>query len=95
MSNMELPVDVLHLIKEYAKPVTRSDWRTLHKMTEVDLNVAIASNVRRNCAPVIRQMQYTQSNFVYYFLCEPDGSFYVSRIFDTRNGWDTHNISRL
>jgi hypothetical protein len=27
---MELPEDVLAIIKEYARPVTRPDWRTLH-----------------------------------------------------------------
>jgi hypothetical protein len=31
---MELPEDVLTIIKAYAQPMTRSDWRTLHKMTE-------------------------------------------------------------
>ena len=30
---MELPQDVLCLIKEYSMPITRSDWRTLHVMT--------------------------------------------------------------
>ena len=92
---MELPDDILHLINEYAKPLTRPDWRRIHKMTEVDLNVAIASKVRRNCAPVIRTMFYKQSNFVYYLLYGSDGSPYVSRIFDTRKGWETHNITRL
>ena len=29
---MELPDDVLRIIKEYSKPVTRPDWRTLQKM---------------------------------------------------------------
>ena len=29
---MELPDDVLNLIKEYTKPITRPDWRTLHIM---------------------------------------------------------------
>ena len=29
---MELPEDVLAVIKEFSKPVTRPDWRTLHKM---------------------------------------------------------------
>ena len=29
---MELPVDVLQIIKEYSMPVTRPDWRTLHIM---------------------------------------------------------------
>ena len=30
---MELPEDLLPLIKEYSMPVTRSDWRYLHRMT--------------------------------------------------------------
>jgi len=29
---MELPQDVLPLIKEFSMPITRPDWRTLHKM---------------------------------------------------------------
>ena len=29
---MELPDDVLRLVKEYSMPITRPDWRTLHKM---------------------------------------------------------------
>ena len=27
---MELPDDILHLIKEYSMPITCPDWRTLH-----------------------------------------------------------------
>ena len=30
---MELPEDVLRIIKEYSMPLTRPDWRKLHKMT--------------------------------------------------------------
>jgi len=30
---MELPEDVLQIIKEYSMPVTRPDWRTLHIMS--------------------------------------------------------------
>ena len=30
---MELPEDVIRIIKEYSRPITRPDWRTLHKMT--------------------------------------------------------------
>ena len=29
---MELPEDVIRIINEYSKPLTRPDWRTLHKM---------------------------------------------------------------
>lgn len=31
---MELPTDVLAIIKEYSRPITRGDWRTLHVMTD-------------------------------------------------------------
>ena len=31
-STMEFPDDVVQIIKEYSMPLTRSDWRTLHKM---------------------------------------------------------------
>ena len=30
---MELPEDVLRIIKAYAQPITRPDWRKLHIMT--------------------------------------------------------------
>ena len=31
---MELPEEVLQIIKEYSMPLTRPDWRTLHKMPQ-------------------------------------------------------------
>jgi len=37
---MELPDDVLQLIKEYSMPITRPDWRTLHKMTYMEYETA-------------------------------------------------------
>lgn len=30
-SIMELPTEIVEIIKEYSRPVTRSDWRYLHK----------------------------------------------------------------
>ena len=32
-----LPSHILKLIREYSCPLTRSDWRTLHKMTNYNL----------------------------------------------------------
>jgi hypothetical protein len=32
---MELPDDVLQIIRDYSMPLTRSDWRTLHIMPYV------------------------------------------------------------
>ena len=31
---MEIPDDVISLIHDYSRPVTRPDWRTLHRMTD-------------------------------------------------------------
>jgi hypothetical protein len=31
---MELPEDILKIIKEYSMPITRPDWRTLHIMPD-------------------------------------------------------------
>ena len=37
MLPLTLPDDILQIIKEYAMPLTRPDWRTLHKMTDNEL----------------------------------------------------------
>jgi len=34
---LELPQEIVSIIKEYAKPVTRPDWRTMHKFTQSEL----------------------------------------------------------
>jgi hypothetical protein len=31
---MELPEDVIRLIRDFSQPITRSNWRTLHRMTD-------------------------------------------------------------
>jgi len=31
---MELPMDVISIIHEFSQPLTRSDWKWLHKMSE-------------------------------------------------------------
>jgi len=30
---MELPTDIISIINDFSKPITRSNWRKLHKMT--------------------------------------------------------------
>ena len=30
---MEFPIEIQHVINEYAKPMTHPNWKTLHKMT--------------------------------------------------------------
>ena len=34
---MELPEDVIQIIREYSRPMTRPDWRFIHKMTYIQL----------------------------------------------------------
>ena len=45
---MELPDDVLRLIKEYSMPITRADWRDLHLMNNMRFlcNIATTYNYR-------------------------------------------------
>ena len=35
--DMILPDDILHLIREFSQPLTRPDWRTIHKFTQHNL----------------------------------------------------------
>ena len=43
---MELPDDVARLVKEYAQPLTRPDWRNLKRMEEMKFlrNIAFTYN---------------------------------------------------
>ena len=49
---MELPEDVLKIIKEYAKPITRPDWRICghmsHQRLISQLNIIHFKNVYQN-----------------------------------------------
>jgi hypothetical protein len=42
-----LPSNVLRLIREYSKPITRADWRTLRKMTNYKLYNIIMNVIRK------------------------------------------------
>jgi hypothetical protein len=36
---MELPDDVLSLVRDYARPLTRPDWRTLRRMPSLQFHL--------------------------------------------------------
>ena len=40
-----LPINVLRLIKEYSKPVTRSNWRTIRNLTQYRLFLDIKNDI--------------------------------------------------
>jgi hypothetical protein len=45
---MELPDDILYIIRDYSRAVTRPDWRSLHRFTSVDFHMAVAQSLNRN-----------------------------------------------
>ena len=55
---MELPDDVLRLIREYSRPVTRPDWKRLQKMTHAEFGVQLFIHCRSH---------YTQPIFMRTF----------------------------
>ena len=55
-----LPDDVLHIIKEYAKPVTHPDWRHLHIMCDFKFLMGLKPYEMYNC-------KTTQGDDFYYF----------------------------
>lgn len=83
---MELPHDVLSLVRDFSQPLTRPDWRTLHRMPNLDFHLAVASELMWNQQPVIyRFILHPQSHFyfdVHFF----DGYPYVPTVRDLRNG---------
>lgn len=59
---MELPDDVLKIIKEYSMPLTRSDWRTLHRMCEFKFHTDIAYAYNTTNLPSINSFVHTYEN---------------------------------
>ena len=51
---MELPEDVVAIIREFSRPLTRPDWRTLHKMPMLTFHTVLSMDVivlkKRNIA---------------------------------------------
>ena len=44
LRSMELPDDVVGIINQYSMPLTRPDWRTLHRMTHSNFYKDIQAN---------------------------------------------------
>ena len=58
---MELPDDIILLIRDFSRPVTRPDWRTIHHMGEVRFLWLIGSIYNRKRIPVIEKYVYDYS----------------------------------
>jgi hypothetical protein len=55
---MEFPDDILRLIREYSRPVTRPDWKQLQKMTHAEFGLRLFVHCRSH---------YTQPIFMRTF----------------------------
>ena len=87
---MELPDDVLQLIREYAQPITRPDWRTLHKMTNLNFHLAIARELNFTCPnSVYKLIMHPQSNYLYNLTYHHFP--YVEFIYDIRT-WERYYV---
>ena len=59
---MEFPDEILALIKEFSRPVTRPDWRRLRPMTAYNFHQAILCKYNRMKYGVFRKV-------IYKFVC--------------------------
>lgn len=66
---MELPDDVLGLVRDFSRPVTRHDWKGLHLMTSYKFHINIKNSFNTKHIPVITSFaeRYDQSDFTYIF----------------------------
>ena len=65
-----LPYRVLLLIKEYSKPLTRPDWRTIHKMTKYHLFFCITQNTISNELShiILNNMRHNIWSYMYEYI---------------------------
>ena len=66
---MELPDDVLAIIKDYSRPITRPDWRRIRRMTLYRFHYYISVTHNNMNIPVINSFteRYDQSHYRYVF----------------------------
>ena len=64
--HMQLPDDVLGIIRDFSRPLTRPDWRTLHRLLSEHLhfNVVVKFNTSFNLA-LIHFVKTQTSGFIY------------------------------
>lgn len=81
-----LPSRPLSLIREYSKPLTRHDWRTLRKITNYNLYSIIANVIERN-VDLVMIMQKNMSESLWYQL------FSFMQVWGLENTSACYNVS--
>jgi hypothetical protein len=66
---MELPDDVLLLVREFSRPVTRPDWRRLHHMPAYKFHCYVRDTYNQLSLPIINWFveHYDQSQYTYIY----------------------------
>jgi len=83
---MELPDDIVSLIREFSRPVTHPGWRYLRRMENIAFHVAVACEVREDCPSVIYNLVANPQTHIIYDLHFFAGVPYVPVVRDTRRG---------
>jgi hypothetical protein len=78
---LELPDDVLQIIKEYAMPITRPDWRSLHLMPSERFHLSAAQTINRTFPQCVFEM-VNQTDTVFKYNLEYYGGLpYIDYIY--------------
>jgi hypothetical protein len=79
LSIYSLPSHVLKIIREYSSPVTRPNWRTLHKMTNYNLFYCITNdNIPYRLLNLINTNMQTSDWYCMYAFIELWGPTHAS-----------------
>ena len=87
---MELPGDILSLVRDFSMPLTRPDWRTLRRMPNLDFHLAVASELMWHQQPVIYHFILRAQTHFFFDVHFFDGFPYVPTLRDLRTGATYH-----
>jgi hypothetical protein len=62
---MQLPDDVLRIIRDFSRPLTRPDWRTLHRLLSEQLHFNVVERFSISNLALIHFVKYQTSDFIY------------------------------
>ena len=79
-NTMELPDDIIYIIRDYSRALTRPDWRTLHRMTSFDFHMAVAQSLNRNTCMSLLDLVVQDGNDYTHHVEFYDGLPYVDYI---------------
>jgi hypothetical protein len=79
---MELPEDVLKIIKEYSRPLTRPDWRSLHRMPEFAYCVSLAKEYNDSRKYIFKKVLDKNKKYKYMY-CTLTIQTYINFVFNS------------